>query len=129
MLIQLLILAKYSSEVAFGGPVPILVIFLAINWRVLNVIGKISFLVVTYVISIGTGILSAMYLEVEDFNSAVIAGLIAPLVYSLAFSVLFKYTSNRFLRIFRNETSNWIPTDPMILDLPMEENDENEQRG
>lgn len=74
--------------VAWGGPVPILTMFLIIFWHRLKVLQKLTLVVVVYVISIFTGILADVVWRVGNDLSAVIAGIGAPLVYGVLFAAI-----------------------------------------
>ncbi len=74
--------------VAWGGPLPILAIFLIIFRQRLHGWQKAAFVVIVYAISILTGALSEVVGKVGSHPSAVIAGIIAPLVYCAMFSAI-----------------------------------------
>jgi len=74
--------------VAWGGPLPILTIFLIIFWRRLKILQKLAFIALVYIISIATGILSDVVWQVGNYPSAMIAGIVAPIVYCSVFSAI-----------------------------------------
>jgi hypothetical protein len=78
--------------IAFGGPTIIIGVFLVIFWQRLGKLQKFVFVIIVYVISIITGIFSYEY--VGNDSSAVIAGVIAPLVYCLIFSGIMNFRPN-----------------------------------
>ena len=77
-----------AELVGWGGPIPILFICLLFYWRRLTTIQRVVFVVIVYSISILTGILSNEVWDVGNYPSAVIAGVIAPVIYCILFGLI-----------------------------------------
>lgn len=76
----------YLPFIGFGGPLLILIFFQLLFWR--GVRGTPLRLILVYVVSVATGILSDVIWHVGEDTSAIIAGIVAPLVYCMLFTVL-----------------------------------------
>ena len=78
-----------SAElVGWGGPIPILIICLFFFGQRLTTIQRVVFVIIVYSISILSGILSYEVWEVGNYPSAVIAGVIAPVIYCILFGLI-----------------------------------------
>jgi hypothetical protein len=73
-----------ASMVFFFGPLPILALFLYIFRKKLTGWQRVGFVVIVYVISLGTGLLLAS----ADDEAALVGGMIAPLAYCILFSII-----------------------------------------
>ena len=70
-----------AEHIAFGGSIPILIIFLLFFSKGLTVIQELVFVIVIYVLSLLTGILSGKLLGISNGGSAFTAGIYAPIIY------------------------------------------------
>ncbi len=72
--------------VGFGGPVVILLLFQLLFWRGLRHLWLR--LIFIYVFGVATGILSDLLWKVGQLPSALIAGIVAPLLYCTLFTIV-----------------------------------------
>lgn len=109
-------LNDYDSMIALGGSLPIILIFVVINRKIFNLKGKIGLPAFIYVISVFTGGYSIDLLGMSNLQSAVIAGLWAPLFYTTFTTVLIRTTPKHFLGLFRNTKYDWLNDDSDLID-------------
>jgi hypothetical protein len=106
---------EYLPLIGFGGPILILVAFQLMFWRG---VGRAWLrLLLVYIFSVTTGILSDVIWRIGGTPSAFIAGVGAPLVYCLLFTVLLatKRTDSTQegtpeSRRLATESKGWSPT-------------------
>ena len=77
-----------AGIIGFCGPLPILALFLFLFRNRLRGWQRVGFAVIVYIISFATGVFLAEIGAVSNDESAIIAGIVAPLAYGIIFSVI-----------------------------------------
>lgn len=104
------------TVIAWFFPVFSAVIFILINWKVLSNGGRFATPFILYGFSLGTGILADIYLGFSNAHSAWIAGIWAPLAYTLLFSLILYLAPSSFLRPLRNSKGEYNDPNNVFLD-------------
>ena len=79
-----------AQNIAFGGSIPILFIFILFFSKDLQLFKRIACVIVIYVISLLTGIFSGKFLGVSNGVSALTAGIFAPIIYCVIAGFIIK---------------------------------------
>ena len=83
-----------AGDIAFGGPILILFIFLLYCSKDLHPFKGIVFVTVIYVMSLLTGIFSGKFLGLSNAGSALTAGIFAPIIYCVIAALIIKRQKN-----------------------------------
>jgi hypothetical protein len=102
--------------VAWAFPVFSIAIFSLINWRELSLGGRFAGPFILYAFSLGTGIAADIYLGFANSQSAWIAGVWAPLFYTLVFSLILRFAPPGFLRPLRKSNREFDDPNNDFLD-------------
>lgn len=77
-----------QALIAFGGSFPIIILFIIINWESLSTVRKILYPMAIYILSVLSGIICVIAFDINNYKTAFIAGIIAPIAYSILFTIL-----------------------------------------
>lgn len=104
------------TYIAWFGALPILLLFLGINWKTTNTRGKVWLPIIIYCLSIVTAILIGRIMSIGGMDSRVVAGIVAPIFYSILTTIFLKVKSIHFLDTFKKSKGVWHDPEGELLD-------------